>query len=181
MLIDIIFLVFIIIGVIKGIQRGFIVAIFSIIAIIIGLAAAMKLSTVAADYLKDSVNISARWLPVISFILVFLLVVILVRLGSNLLQKTVEIAFLGWVNRLAGAILYVLLYTIVFSVLLFFVEQLEIVKTDTIADSKVYPWVEPLGPYIINGIGKIVPFFQDMFGELKAFFEEMSKQVDTTS
>jgi len=181
MLLDIIFLVFIVMGVIKGIQRGFIVAIFSLIAIIIGLAAAMKLSTVAADYLQDSVNISARWLPVISFVLVFLLVVVLVRLGANLLQKTVEIAFLGWANRIAGAILYVLLYTIVFSVLLFFAEQLGIVKTETIADSKVYPWVEPLGPYIINGIGKIFPFFQDMFGELKAFFEEMVKPVDTTS
>ncbi len=181
MLLDIIFLIFIIIGIVKGIQRGFIIAIFSIIAIIIGLAAAMKLSTVAADYLKDSVNISARWLPVISFILVFLLVVVLVRLGANLLQKTVEIAFLGWVNRLAGAILYILLYTTVFSVLLFFAEQLGMLKPETIADSKAYPWVEPLGPYIINGIGKIFPFFQDMFSELKAFFEEMSKQVDTTS
>ena len=178
-MLDIIFLVFVVIGIVKGIQRGFIIAIFSIIAIIIGLAAAMKLSTVAADYLNDSVNISARWLPVISFVLVFLLVVILVRLGANLLQKTVEIAFLGWLNRLAGAILYVFLYTIVFSVLLFFAVQLTILKPGTIAESTVYPWVEPLGPYIINGIGRIIPFFQDMFGELKAFFEEMSKQVDT--
>ncbi len=181
MLLDIIFLVLIIIGIVKGIQRGFIVAIFSIIAIIIGLAAALKLSTVAADYLSDSVNISARWLPVISFILVFLLVVVLVRLGANLLQKTVEFAFLGWVNLLAGAVLYILLYTIVFSVLLFYAEQLSIVKPETIADSKVYSWVEPIGHYTINGIGKIFPFFQDMFGELKAFFEQMSKQVDTTS
>ena len=78
MLIDIIFLVIIIIAAIRGIQRGFIVAIFSVIAIIIGLAAAMKLSTVAADYLDDSVSVSAKWLPVISFIVVFLLFTLVV-------------------------------------------------------------------------------------------------------
>jgi membrane protein required for colicin V production len=177
MLIDIIFLIVLVIAVIKGIQRGFIIAIFSIIAIIIGLAAAMKLSTVAADYLKDSVNISARWLPLISFVLVFLVVVLLVRLGANILHKTVEIAFLGWTNRLAGALLYILLYTIIFSVLLFFAEQLQVVKKETVADSKIYPWVEPLGPYIINRLGEVIPFFRNMFDDLKAFFADMSKQV----
>ncbi|MBC7830246.1 MAG: CvpA family protein [Chitinophagaceae bacterium] len=171
---DLIFLVVIVIAAIKGIQRGFIVAIFSIVAIVIGLAAAVKLSTVAADYLNDSVNISARWLPVISFILVFLLVVVLVRLGANLLQKTVEIAFLGWLNKLVGSILYVLLYTIVFSVLLFFANQLHLIQEETIRDSRVYAWVEPIGPYVIDGIGKILPFFKDMFQELKAFFENIS-------
>ena len=177
MVLDIILLIFLVIGAVKGLQRGFIVGIFSIIAIIIGLAAAMKLSAVAAAYLDGSINISARWLPVISFILVFLVVVILVRIGANLIQKTVEVAFLGWANRLAGALLYVLLYTIVFSVLLFFAEQLQIVKQETIAESTTYRWVKPFGPFIIDGIGVAVPFFRDMFDGLKAFFENMQKHV----
>ena len=176
-MIDIIFLIVIVIGAIKGIQRGFIISVFSVAAMIIGLAAAMKLSTVVAEYLEDSVNISARWLPVISFLLVFVVVVILVRLGANLLQKTLEIAFLGWVNRFAGAILYILLYTIIFSVVLFYAEQLTLVEKDRIEDSKVYPWVEPIGPYVINGVGKLIPFFENMFKELKAFFENMSYHV----
>ena len=177
-MIDIVFLVLVIIAIVKGIQRGFIVAIFSIVAIIIGLAAALKLSTVAAEYLKDSVNISARWLPIVSFILVFLVVVLLVRLGANLLQKTVEIAFLGWLNRLLGALLYVVLYTIVFSVVLFFAEQVHLINNETITNSRVYSWVKPIGPYVIDGIGRIVPFFQDMFSELKAFFAEQAKRAE---
>lgn len=178
MLIDIIFLVIVIIAAIRGIRRGFIIAVFSVIAIIIGLAAAIKLSTVAADYLDDSVNVSARWFPVISFIIVFLLFVLVVRLIANLFQKTVEIAFLGWLNRMAGAVLYIFLYTVIFSVVLFFAGQLNLIKGDTIADSTVYPWVEPIGPYVINGIGKVAPFFRDMFEQLKAFFDSMSKQVE---
>jgi len=176
MLIDIVFLVVIAIAAFKGTQRGFIIAVFSMIAMIIGLAAALKLSTVAAGYLRDSVDISARWLPLVSFILVFLIVVLIVRLVANLIQKTVEVASLGWLNRLAGALFYIIVYTIVFSVLLFFAKQLHLLEAETIADSKVYLWVEPLGPRVIDGIGKIIPFFQDMFQELKAFFEDISKQ-----
>jgi len=59
MLIDLIFALLLVMAIIKGYQKGFIVAFFSIIAFIIGLAAALKLSAVVAEYLIQSVNISA--------------------------------------------------------------------------------------------------------------------------
>jgi membrane protein required for colicin V production len=46
MILDLVFAVLIILAIIKGYQRGLIVGIFSLIAIIIGLAAAIKLSAV---------------------------------------------------------------------------------------------------------------------------------------
>ena len=95
MLLDIILLVLLILAVIKGYQRGLIVGVFSLIAIIVGLAAAIKLSTVVAEYIGRAVKISDTWLPVISFALVFIVIVLLIRLGANLLQKTAEIALLG--------------------------------------------------------------------------------------
>jgi uncharacterized protein YqeY len=75
MIIDILVLIFLVMAVIKGLRRGLIVAVFSIFAFIAGIAAAMKLSVVVAGYLKDSVNISAKWLPFISFAVVFIGVV----------------------------------------------------------------------------------------------------------
>ena len=111
MIIDVIFAILIIIAFIKGYQRGLIVAVFSLIAFIAGLAAAMKLSTVVAGYIGETVKISERWLPVISFAIVFILVVMLVRWGANILQRTIEIALLGWLNRIGGIIVYVVLYS----------------------------------------------------------------------
>ena len=64
MIIDIVLLILTIGAIVKGLQRGLVVAVFSLIAWIVGLAAAMKLSAVVADRLKDSVNLSARWLPI---------------------------------------------------------------------------------------------------------------------
>ena len=95
MFLDIIFAVIVVLAIIKGIQRGLIVGLFSFLAIIIGLAAAIKLSTVVAVHIGKAIKISDAWLPIVSFAIVFIVVILLVRLGANLIQKTVEIAMLG--------------------------------------------------------------------------------------
>ncbi|MGZ8516355.1 MAG: CvpA family protein, partial [Chitinophagaceae bacterium] len=128
MFLDLILIIILILAVIKGYQRGLIVGVFSFVAVIIGLAAAMKLSTVVAGYLGDTIKVSDGWLPVVSFVIVFILVVLLIRLGANMIQKTVEISTLGWLNRLGGILLYVAIYAMVYSVVLFYAEQLKLVQ-----------------------------------------------------
>jgi membrane protein required for colicin V production len=174
MVIDIIVVVLVIMAVIKGWQRGLIIALFSVIAFIVGLAAALKLSAAVAGYLKDSVNVSARWLPVLSFVIVFISVVLLIRLAANLLQKTVELAMLGWVNRAGGIILYIVLYMLGLSVVLFFAQQVQLIKQPSIEQSVTWPVVQPWGPWVINGLGKWIPVFKDMFKELEDFFVRMA-------
>src|SRR4029079_10987985 len=117
MILDIIVVVILIVAFIKGYRQGLVVALFSLVAFVIGLAAAIKLSVVAADYIGKAVKISDKWLPIISFAVVFFIVVLLVRLGAKFIQKTIELAMLGWVNWIGGILLYVGLYIIIFSVL----------------------------------------------------------------
>jgi membrane protein required for colicin V production len=177
MLLDIILLVLLILAVIKGYQRGLIVGVFSLIAIIVGLAAAIKLSTVVAEYIGKAVKISDTWLPVISFTVVFILVVLLIRLGANMLQKTVEIALLGWVNRLGGILLYIAIYLTVYSVILFYVEQVKLIQPATIQNSVSYTFIQPWGPRVINGFASVIPFFKGMFTELQSFFEGVAQKL----
>jgi membrane protein required for colicin V production len=177
MFIDLIIIVLFVIAVFKGYKRGLIIGVFSFVAIIIGLAAAIKLSTVVAAYLGNTVNISERWLPAISFALVFLLVVVLVRLGANLLEKTVQFMMLGWINKLGGIVFYTVIYMIVCSVLLFYAEQLKLLKPDVIAQSAFYGYIKPWGPKAMNSLGTLIPFFKDMFSELSKFFDTVSKEI----
>lgn len=177
MLLDIIFLIILILAVIKGYQRGLILGVFSLLAIIIGLAAAIKLSAAVAGYIGSTVNVSDRWLPVISFIVVFFVVLLLVRWGARLLQKTIEVATLGWVNRLGGVILYTVVFIIVYSILLFYAEQVRLVKPDTIQHSVTYSFVQPWGPKAINGLAGFIPFFKDMFTGLESFFDGVAKKI----
>jgi membrane protein required for colicin V production len=174
MFIDLVVVVLLILALIKGWQKGFIVGIFSFLAFLIGLAAAIKLSTVAAAYIGESVNISQRWLPVVAFAVVFLVVVLLVRLGAKALEGVVNLAMLGWANKLGGILLFALLYLFIFSILLFYVTQLNLINPESAQASITYPYLQPLGPKVVNALGAILPFFQDMFGELLQFFDGVS-------
>ncbi|MBI5858961.1 MAG: CvpA family protein [Sphingobacteriales bacterium] len=177
MLLDIIYAIIIVLAVLHGYRQGLIVGLFSLIAIIIGLAAAMKLSAVVADYIGKSINISQEWLPLIAFALVFLLVLLIIRWAAKGMERTIEIAMLGWVNRLGGIIFYVAIYTIVFSVLLFYAEQMRLIQAETIHKSATYTFVQPWGPKVIDGFGAVIPVFKDLFGELEKFFEKIAHEI----
>ena len=177
MILDIIVAVILILAVIKGYRQGLIVALFSVIAFIIGLAAALKLSVVVAGYIGQAVKISDKWLPIISFALVFLIVVLLVRLGARFIQRTVEFAMLGWLNRLGGILLYAGLYILIFSILIFYADQLGFIKPETKNASVTYTYIQPWGPKLMEGLGKIIPVFKGMFNDLEDFFDGVSNQV----
>jgi membrane protein required for colicin V production len=172
--IDIVVFILLIIAAFKGLRKGFVVGLFSFFAFIIGLAAAIKLSAIAAFHLGNNINISQRWLPVLAFILVFLLVVFLVRLGARAIETMLRLTMLGWLNRLGGVILFVLIYLFIFSIILFYAEQVKIIKPETMQHSVVYPWLQPLAPKVINALSIIFPFFKNMFTDLLNFFEKVS-------
>ena len=176
MLIDIIALVLLVMAVFKGLSKGLIVALFSFLAFIIGLAAALKLSTAMADYIGANVEVSQRWLPFLAFAVVFIIVVLLVRLGAKLLQGAVQMAMLGWVNRIGGVLLYVLIYYFIYSVLLFYATQLNLIKPATTEASVTYSYIAPFGPKMMEIVGSVVPWFKNMFEELLHFFDAVGKE-----
>ena len=170
MIIDIIFLILLALAIIKGISRGFIVAIFSFFAIIIGVAAAMKLSYIVATWLQHSFNTGQKWLPVVSFLIVLIAVIFLVRWVANLIQAAVKMAMLGWLNKLGGIVLYLFIYLFVYSILLFYLTKMNFIKAETIAVSKSYSLIEPFGVKAIDIVGKVIPVFKDIFQQLSDFF-----------
>lgn len=178
MFLDLIFLILMILAAFKGFNKGFIVALFSIFAFIAGIAAAMKLSATMAGYLGENLHIAVQWLPVVSFMVVFVLVVVLVRLGAKIIEKTIDLALLGWLNRLAGILLYALLYAIVLSILVFYASQVKIISAETLAASRTWPYIERLGPWAMESLGWLVPVFKNMFGELQAFFQGVNGKLN---
>jgi len=174
MFIDAVYMILIALAIFKGLQKGFIIAVFSVLGFIIGIAAALKLSAIVAVKLAAHTG-AEKWLPAVSFLLVFIATAFLIGLAGKLIQKTFETVMLGWVNRLAGVALYILLYSIIYSVFLFYAVQLHFIKTETTATSVVYPYLQPLAPKIIDGIGKFIPWFKDMFTALENFFGGLAK------
>jgi membrane protein required for colicin V production len=170
MKIDVLFLLFLVMATFRGLRQGFIIAVFSAIAIIVGLAAAIRLSAAVASNSSTHIHLSSRWLPVITFVLIFLAVVVIVRLGARLAEKALDLALMGWLNKLAGVLLYAAVYTIILSVLLFYAVQLHLIAGKTLSSSVTYPFIRPWGPVVIDEFGKFVPWFEGMFTRLEDFF-----------
>ena len=177
MFIDIAFILILVIAIFRGLSKGLILGVFSFITIVIGLAAALKLSVVVANYLKNSVVGVTKWLPVISFILVLVVVILLVNLVARLIKKTIDFAMLGWVDSIGGMIFYIGLYSILFSIFLFYGVKLKLISPDMIMGSRLYTYIAPWGPFLIENLGKVIPLFKNMFTDLETFFASIAKKV----
>jgi membrane protein required for colicin V production len=177
MIIDIIFLILMVMAIFKGYSRGLIVAVFTFIAFMIGLAAALKLSAVVAYKLHEKMNVESYFLPVISFAIVFIAVVLIVRLIAGLIRKVARLAFLGWADALAGILLYAVMYLMAYSVVLFYATKIHLISPQVQMASATYSFIAPSAPKVINAVGKVLPVFSNMFADLSGFFETVSRKA----
>ncbi|HEX4958472.1 MAG TPA: CvpA family protein [Lacibacter sp.] len=177
MIIDILVAIAMVMAVIKGIQKGFIVAVFSVFAFIAGIAAALKLSASVAEWLGSATHIATRWLPFLSFLLVFIAVIVVVRLGAKFIEGAVTFALLGWLNKLMGVLLYAVLYTIIISVFLFYAQQMNLFTVSVLEKSVTYSYIIPWAPRVIDAIGTVIPWFKDLFQELGTFFGTVNEKI----
>ena len=83
--------------------------------------------------------------PVIAFAAVFLVAVFIVKAVGGIVEKTVQLAMLGWVNRIGGFLVYAVLYTLLFSVVLFFLTQMNLVTEAVKGKSVTSPILNPGG------------------------------------
>lgn len=174
MILDILFAIILLLAVFKGWSKGLVVGIFSMLALILGAAAALKLSGTFALYIqKETGHPSPLW-PVVAFVLIFFVVALLVRLIARLLEKALKLAMLDWFNRLCGVVLYAIAYTVLFSIGIWLANQLYLISPTMKTTSRVYAWIAPLGPKTIALAGDIIPWFKDIFHQLETFFENLS-------
>jgi membrane protein required for colicin V production len=176
-LIDIFFYIFLLLAIIRGWRKGLILAVFSLVCGLIGLAAAVKLSAVLAVHMKSDLHISSRWLPAIAFILVFVLVILIISWTGKLIEKLVKWVLLDWLNKLGGILLFLVLYLAVYSIVLFYGTEMGFISKRTADESHFYQILTPFGPAVIRFITRFIPFGQDMFNALERFFDTIAHDI----
>lgn len=103
--IDIIILILIGIGVIQGLMKGSMKELASVVGFVAGLLLARALFGMVAEQLAPALNTSITVAQILSFILIWVAVPIGCSLVASVLTKALEVVHLGWLNRLAGAML----------------------------------------------------------------------------
>ena len=176
MALDIAGLVIVLLFFLRGYFKGLIVAAFSVLAILLGVLCALKLSQTFATWLLEQGYVSSPWAQVVSYLALFIGVVILVRMAGKLLEKVVEGLMLGIVNKLLGGVLYAFLGAVLWSSLLWIGARGHIISEETIAVSKSYKPVSALAPWFFEQAGRLLPFVQDTFSKLEHFFDTVNAQ-----
>lgn len=122
---DLAFAIPLIWGVVRGLYKGLIMSVGSLVGLILGIYVA----SVYSDEFSQFLN---KWFVVPDdkgYFISFLLIFIIVSLGSffvaSLLNKFVKLATLAWLNRLLGAVFGLLKYALIISVLLNLVEHVD--------------------------------------------------------
>lgn len=103
--IDIIILILIGIGVIQGLMKGSMKELASVVGFVAGLLLARALFGTVAEQLAPALGTSITIAQILSFILIWVAVPIGCSLVASVLTKALEVVHLGWLNRLAGAML----------------------------------------------------------------------------
>jgi membrane protein required for colicin V production len=170
MLIDIIGLVLLVLAIYKGWSKGLVMALFVFVSYFIALALAFQFSGMVADYWSERSGEKSRWLGTASFILVMLAGIIAVRLIGKLIEKSIELILLGWANRLAGIVFFLLIYITVYAVVLVYLERFEFIgNTDHVQS---FPYLRKWGLGVIEIFQEWMPGLKDLFKQTFQNFKQ---------
>jgi len=176
MLFDLLYFVLLLVYVIKGYKKGAIIAVFSAIALIIGIIGSLKLANVVAVILFEGNEKYAKWALLISYVLIFVVLVVLIRSVGKIIEKGIQLLALGFINRLLGMIAYAFLVTFAFSCFLWILTNLDILSTQS-NQSIILPILLPFAMKIYEMIGSILPFVMVVIENLKDFFETLNHKL----
>ncbi len=155
---DIIFLVPLLFALYRGFSKGMIHMIAALLALVLGIAGAIKLRAVVASMLDAIFTISPRYMDMIAFAVTFVIIVLVVHLAAFLVEKLIKAVALNFVNRLLGMAFGLLVTAFVISIILWPVNQIneekEVIKPERIEGSLLYKplsaFAPALFPYLKN-------------------------------
>jgi len=137
-------------GAYKGFRKGFIIQSFVILALALAIWGGFAFAGMLEPLMEKYLQMNELACSVVSFIVIFVLVMILVYASGYLVTKVTDAVALGMINRLAGAAFGVLVNALVLSVL--------ILLFNRVNDKKQFIGPETLGKtYLYKPIGKVAP------------------------
>jgi membrane protein required for colicin V production len=162
--VDIVLIIIVLLGSYKGYRDGFLMELFSLLGIILGILGGFKLMGIALVYLSEHFDIDKKMLPYIAFGVVFLIIVIVVSLVGRMLKASIDKSFLGRVDQAAGAVLGLIKVIFLLSVAMWLLNAVrwELPEKWT-SSSRIMPLIAEFAPTVSGWIGEWIPAFHDIF------------------
>ena len=158
-IIDVVFLIIFIPFVIRGIKLGFVVQAAAVVALIVGAWLAFRFSGLVAGWLAPLVHASENVLQTASFVIILILAILVFHLVGKGLEKVVNLALLGWLDKVLGGIFAAIKVILVLGILIMLFNTLNTkynwVDAATLGESFLY---EPLK----DAAYAVFPYFKEL-------------------
>lgn len=161
---DIVLLILAALGAWGGYKEGFLMEVISLIGLVLGIFLGFKLMGEGMIILEEKFNVDRTTLPYLTFIVIFIGVVLLVRLLGSLIRQSLDKSFLGSVDQALGGALGVFRTLFMISVVLWIFDSLKLSPRDEwVEGSWLYPFTAKLGPTLADWAGQFLPWFKEVF------------------
>lgn len=135
----------------------------SILAIILGLILGFKLMDVGINFIDEFIDVDRSYLPLISFTLIFILVLVGVYALGKTLKSIINITLLGTGDHIAGAVFGFLKWGLCLSVIIWITHDAGITLPKQHTEgSLLYPIMLSFGPKVLAISSAIIPFTSDV-------------------
>ncbi len=159
---DIVFGLLLLWGTWRGLNNGLLIELAAIAALIAGIYGAIHFSYITGEYLSKNMHWDERYMNIAAFVITFIIIVILVHLAGKFLTKIANIAMLGLLNKIAGAIFGTLKVAVILGALLIFFDQIGhssiFIDAETKRESKFYSPLKEIGAFVFSKVlrGEVV-------------------------
>ena len=170
---DILILLPLLIGLVRGLMKGLIVEVSSIVAILLGFFGAKYWSAAFASWLMQQFDWSETACIVVAYALLFAGIALGLNIVARLLSKLFQKIQLGWLNRLLGGIFGTAKWGIVIVALVLCVHNLD----------KQFQFIQPELREKSVVYTTITPYAEQAWEEIKAQVEakQSTEQEDSNS
>jgi len=174
--IDLVFAILLLWAAYRGYSKGFIVQLATLAALLLGILGAVMFSDFTSGLIIKKFDVSGQYLPIISFAVTFIVIVIAVHLLAKMINKLVDAIALGIVNRLLGVLFSVVKIAFVVSIILVLINKVDnkynFIPDDTKNNSLLYKPLSNFAPMIF-------PYLN--FEKIKEKLEEEEQKITNIS
>ncbi|MHC2990577.1 colicin v production protein [Pontibacter sp. HJ8] len=158
-------------GAFMGFRKGLLLELISLFALVLAILLGLKLIDTALPVMKEYIGDAGGLLPFVTFLVVFVAIILGVRVLGLLLKKIIDFTPFGLFDNLLGGVLGALKWCLALSLLLYMADMAGIsITAETAADSIVYPVVLKTTPYALSILSYVLPFIKTLLTSLQDHF-----------
>lgn len=154
--IDIILLIILGFGLVRGFMRGLIIEMASLLAVVVGIYGAIHFSFFTANLLGKVIQAQPATIEMVAFGLTLIVLMLVVMFLAKILNRMFNAAELGFLNRLAGGLFGVVKSAVIVGALLLFVERTlqadKWLSTPLALESVLYSPVKQLSQWVYANV-----------------------------